>query len=51
MVSEHIAMPVPEEGQVLVQVVKLVVTANTVTYAQAGKMPPLKYFDNFPEMF
>lgn len=36
------------EGQVLVHVAKLVVTANTLTYALAGKMPVLKYFDHFP---
>ena len=36
------------DGQVLVHVAKLLVTANTLTYAIAGKAPVLKYFDNFP---
>eukprot|EP00756_Hemistasia_phaeocysticola_P060164 Hpha_TRINITY_DN3791_c0_g1::TRINITY_DN3791_c0_g1_i1::g.23876::m.23876 len=36
-----------EDGQVLVHVAKLVVTANTVTYAMAGDMPVLKYFQHF----
>mmetsp|Transcript_178788 Transcript_178788/g.573026 ORF Transcript_178788/g.573026 Transcript_178788/m.573026 type:complete len:387 (+) Transcript_178788:108-1268(+) len=36
------------DGQVLVHVSKLVVTANTLTYALAGKMPVLKYFQHFP---
>ena len=40
--------PVPAEGQVCVHVAKLVVTANTLTYAVAGKNPMLKYFQNFP---
>ena len=48
VVSNRVFMPLPDDGQVLVHVSKLVVTANTVTYALAGKMPPLKYFDHFP---
>eukprot|EP01047_Picozoa_sp_COSAG01_P053846 COSAG01_NODE_5815_length_4017_cov_3.964267_5_plen_312_part_00 len=36
------------EGQICVHVCKLVVTANTLTYALAGKHPVLKYFQNFP---
>eukprot|EP00747_Dinoflagellata_sp_TGD_P181138 gnl/TRDRNA2_/TRDRNA2_34703_c0_seq1.p1 gnl/TRDRNA2_/TRDRNA2_34703_c0~~gnl/TRDRNA2_/TRDRNA2_34703_c0_seq1.p1 ORF type:complete len:403 (-),score=73.69 gnl/TRDRNA2_/TRDRNA2_34703_c0_seq1:50-1111(-) len=36
------------EGQVLVRVEKFVLTANTITYALAGRMPPLSTFLNFP---
>jgi len=36
------------DSQVLVQVVRFVFTANTLTYAVAGKMPVLNYFGNFP---
>ena len=35
------------EGQVRVHISKLVVTANTVTYALAGKNKVLRYFDHF----
>jgi hypothetical protein len=38
----------PGDGQILVHVSKLLVTANTLTYAIAGKAPVLKYFDHFP---
>jgi hypothetical protein len=38
----------PGDGQVLVHISKLLVTANTLTYAVAGKAPVLKYFDHFP---
>ena len=43
------ADPAPqlEDGQICVHVCKLVVTANTLTYALAGKHPVLKYFQNF----
>mmetsp|Transcript_13102 Transcript_13102/g.37380 ORF Transcript_13102/g.37380 Transcript_13102/m.37380 type:complete len:394 (-) Transcript_13102:218-1399(-) len=37
-----------QEGQVLVHIAKLVVTANTLTYALAGRAPGLKYFQHFP---
>jgi len=37
-----------DDGQVLVHIAKLVVTANTLTYGIAGKHPVLKYFANFP---
>eukprot|EP01043_Picozoa_sp_COSAG02_P053092 COSAG02_NODE_5816_length_4017_cov_4.466820_2_plen_389_part_00 len=40
--------PEPANGQICVHVAKLVVTANTLTYAVAGKHPVLKYFQNFP---
>jgi len=36
-----------EEGQILVHVVKIVLTANTMTYALAGDHPALKYFGHY----
>ena len=36
------------EGQILVHVSKIIVTANTVTYSIAGRAPVLNYFDTFP---
>jgi len=46
-ISQNVQLPI-DQGQVLVHVAKLVVTANTLTYALAGKMPVLKYFQHFP---
>lgn len=40
-------VPEPSDGQVCVHVAKLVVTANTLTYAVAGKNPMLKCYQNF----
>lgn len=48
----HSFAPVDEsalqDGQVLMHVAKLALTANTQTYALAGKHPLLKYFNHFP---
>jgi hypothetical protein len=39
------AVPVPDDGEILVRVAKFGLSANNVTYALLGKSPIIKYFD------
>lgn len=39
-----------EDGEVLVHVAKVCLTANSITYAVAGALPPLLYFKHFTDI-